>query len=77
MQRNKEAWKNRKKKGEFFTKYTTCQSTSVERVSSFRKPDEMQAAVQSTSKLLPQNPILERTFIQKKHLYIYIHDKIQ
>jgi len=66
------------KKGDFFTKYTTCQSTSVERVSSFRKLDEMQAAVQSTSKLLPQNPILERTLIEKKHVYIYIytHDKI-
>jgi hypothetical protein len=66
--------KQGEKKGDFFTKYTTCQSTSVERVSSFRKLDEMQAAVQSTSKLLPQNPILERTLIEKKTcIYIYTH----
>jgi hypothetical protein len=72
--KKQEAWENRgKKKREFFTKYTTCQSTSVERVSSFRKVDEMQAAVQSTSKLLPQNPILGRTLIEKKHIYIYIY----
>jgi hypothetical protein len=77
MQRNRKLGKTGKKRREFFTKYTTCQSTSVERVSSFRKLDEMQAAVQSTSKLLPQNPILERTMIEKKPIYIYIHDKIQ